>query len=62
LPHPQLLFDHQLASVRNGTERAVFVEDPSPHTIVRRYAILASSMMLLMSKFESDEQGVQTHV
>eukprot|EP00983_Pelagomonas_calceolata_P039058 1137030-Pelagomonas_calceolata.AAC.6 len=53
-----MLFDHQLASVRSGADRAVFVEDPAPHTIVRRYAVLASSMMLLLSKFETDEQGV----
>mmetsp|Transcript_23537 Transcript_23537/g.64882 ORF Transcript_23537/g.64882 Transcript_23537/m.64882 type:complete len:760 (+) Transcript_23537:107-2386(+) len=55
-PKLKMLFDHQLASVRSGADRAVFVEDPAPHTIVRRYAVLASSMMLLLSKFETDEQ------
>jgi len=52
-----MLFDHQLASVRTGTGHAVCSESPAPHPVIRRYAALASSMMLLTSKFEVDEQG-----
>jgi hypothetical protein len=53
----QLLFDNQLGSVRSGTERTLFNESPLPHPVVKRYAALAASMLLLMAEYDSDAPG-----
>ncbi len=50
---PQLVFDNQLASVRQGTERQLFQESPAPHAVVRRYAALSASMLLLMAQYDA---------
>jgi hypothetical protein len=59
LPPMQMLFDAQLASVRAGSERQIFSGDANAgvHYVVKRYAALAASMLLLMAEYESDESG-----
>ncbi len=54
---PQLLFDAQLQSVRAGTERALWVDATAPHFVTRRYAALASSVLVLMAGYDSGEPG-----
>ena len=56
-PLLQVLFDQQLASVRGGTEKALFVDSVAVHSVAKRYAALASSMLLLMAEYDSDETG-----
>lgn len=57
LSHTQLVFDNQLSSVRQGSERALFTESPTPHTVVRRYASLSASMLLLLAAYDTDAPG-----
>lgn len=57
-PRFKILFDGQLSSVRSGTERVLFQESVSVHGVVKRYAALASSMLLLMAEYDSDESGL----
>ena len=54
----QVLFDHQLASVRSGTEKQLFHDSVAVHSVAKRYAALTSSMLLLMAEYDSDESGV----
>lgn len=56
-PSLQLLFDHQLNSIRLGAERTLFTESPAPHFVVRRYAALAASMLLLMAEYDGQTPG-----
>ena len=56
-PLLKVLFDQQLASVRGGTEKALFVDSVAVHSVAKRYAALASSMLLLMAEYDSDETG-----
>ena len=53
----QVLFDHQLSSVRSGTERPLFQDSVAVHTVTKRYAALTASMLLLMAEYDSDESG-----
>lgn len=57
-PRFKALFDVQLSSVRSGTERTLFAESVSVHPVVKRYAALTSSMLLLMAEYDSDESGL----
>ncbi|KAG2482867.1 hypothetical protein HYH03_018212 [Edaphochlamys debaryana] len=57
-PRFKLLFDAQLQSVRPGAERALFVDSPAPHFVTRRYAALASSVLVLMAGYDSGDPGV----
>jgi len=57
-PRLKMLFDMQLASVRTGLERQLFTDSVAVHTVAKRYAALASSMLLLMAEYDSDETGL----
>ncbi|GAX77086.1 hypothetical protein CEUSTIGMA_g4532.t1 [Chlamydomonas eustigma] len=57
-PRFKVLFDQQLASVRSGTERTLFQDSSSVHFVTKRYAALASSLLLLMTEYDSEESGL----
>mmetsp|Transcript_35681 Transcript_35681/g.90202 ORF Transcript_35681/g.90202 Transcript_35681/m.90202 type:complete len:761 (-) Transcript_35681:796-3078(-) len=56
-PRFKMIFDNQSSSLRSGMERTLFNDSVQPHPVVRRYAALASSMLVLMSGFEADASG-----
>ena len=53
-----MLHDSQLASIRVGTERVLFLESPSVHFVTKRYAALASSLLVLMAGYDQDDPGI----
>lgn len=61
-PRFKVIFDGQLASVKSGAERPLFQESeshaPSVHGVAKRYAALASAMLVLMAEYDSDESGL----
>lgn len=57
-PRFKVLFDHQMNSIKAGSERTLFNNEAVVHYVVRRYAALTASMLTLMADHEQDEQGI----
>ncbi|GMH45399.1 hypothetical protein BSKO_13356 [Bryopsis sp. KO-2023] len=56
-PRFKALFDTQLASIQGGNERALSTNSPLVHAVTRRYASLVSSMMVLTTGYDEEEEG-----